>query len=189
MPYAISPIHTTDDFQGELSFDDKVDLFSARVKGWQIGVANEMATKQVSHRGFAQLLVVTSYFEMIAKYHDGFVGEGKSAHYFKKGMMITFPEIPSDQEEFLTIFYKSVRNGLYHAGMTRPNVLLTDDLPSGSIGYHTETGRIAISPDRFVEDLRIRFESFLEQLRNPANCGLRRNFETRFDSESAWTSD
>jgi hypothetical protein len=73
--------------------------------------------------------------------------------------------------------------------MTRPNVWLTDDLPEGSMGFHAETGRIALSPDRFVEDIGIRFQVFLEELRDPSNSELRDNFETRFDSENSWTPD
>ena len=42
---------------------------------------------------FATLKVVTSYFEMIAKYRDGFNQPGQSGEYFKKGLTQVFPEV------------------------------------------------------------------------------------------------
>ena len=184
MSFAISPEHNLEDFHGELSLNDKIAIFIARVRGWQIQPALRMRETGIPHRGFAQLLIVTSYFEMIGKYRAGFIGEGDSAKYFKEGLLYTFPDLPEEEKKLLDAFYRSVRNGLYHVGMTRPNVIIFDGIPK-SFGFHEESGAIAISPDRFVEDISIRFDIFADELRDERNGALRSNFAARFDSDNS----
>jgi hypothetical protein len=184
---AISPRHTTDDFRNGWTLDSKIEVFVARVEGWQLGVAREVIDKGISHRGFALLLIITSYFEMIAKYQDGFMGEGKSGYYFKKGILNVYPSIAialPTSDDLLDSFYSNVRNGLYHVGLTRAGVLLSDDI-SGSIGFDTKSKQLVISPDRLVGDLQTHFGAYATALRNPANSQLRRNFESRFDSDNS----
>ena len=185
MRFAISPDHKAEDFEGELTLDQKIEIFISRVKGWQIKPAFDMKESKIKHRGFAQLLIVTSYFEMIGKYRDGYIGEGDSAKYFKEGLVYTFKELSEDEEDVLNAFYKGVRNGLYHVGMTSPNVIIYDDIPK-SFGYNEESGAIAISPDRFIQDIAIRFEDFVKELTNKDNEDLRKNFEARFDDDNSW---
>jgi len=185
MPLAISPRHDLEDFPNGLSHDDKVEVFIARVEGWLLGPAAEMVAKGVSHRGFALLMILSSYFEMIAKYKDGFVGEGKSAHYFKQGLLSAFPDLTlPDDAAFVDQFYSRIRNGLYHAGMTRAGVLLSDDIP-GVIAYQPATGLIGVSPDRLAQALRAHFATYENDLRLGLNSDVRGKFERRFDSDNA----
>ena len=144
MSIAISPRHTSDDFPHGLKLEDKIEIFIARVEGWHLGPAKAMVEKQIPHRAFALLLIISSYFEMIAKYRDGFAADGKSGYYFKAGLKEVFPQmsIPSN-ESVLDALYTKVRNGLYHAGMTRANVLLTNDI-SHSVGFNLSTGTLVV---------------------------------------------
>jgi hypothetical protein len=183
MPWAISPIHTTDSFKWPLSLDQKIEIFIARVKGWQIQPAIDMKEKNIPHRHFAQLAIVTSYFEMIAKYKDGYLGESDVSEYFKKGMLYTFPDLSASENDVLDAFYNRVRNGLYHFGITRSKVSFINDIP-GSFGFQKENGELVISPEKFIEDIAIRFEVFSKELQNPINVELRRNFEARFDHDN-----
>jgi hypothetical protein len=183
MPWAISPIHTTESFQWPLTLDQKIELFIARVKGWQIQPALDMKERDIPHRHFAQLAIVTSYFEMIAKYKDGYLGERDSSDYFKRGVLYTFPELPASEQDLLDAFYHRVRNGLYHLGITRMKVRFFTRIP-GSFGFHQEDGELVINPDRFVEDIAIRFEAFSKELQDSHNIELRRNFEARFDHDN-----
>ena len=121
---------------------------------------------------------------MIAKYRDGYLGERESSNYFKRGLLYTFPDLYASEKELLEAFYKRVRNGLYHLGITRPKVILFDDIP-GSFGFHQELGELAISPDKLVNDIAIRFDAFSQELLKPTNVELRRNFESRFDYDNA----
>lgn len=184
MSLAISPIHNVDSIQWPLTLDQKIEIFVARVKGWQIQPALDMKEKEIPHRHFAQLAIITSYFEMIAKYKDGYLGEGDSGKYFRLGFLYTFQkDLSSIDQEILDAFYYRVRNGLYHFGITRHKVLLLSGIP-GSFGFEQELGQLVIDPDRFVEDIAIRFNIFAQELRNPENIELRRNFEARFDHDN-----
>ncbi len=181
--FAISPKHTTLDFPNGLNLDNKIEIFEARIEGWQFGIAKEMIEMKIHHRGFAILQIIFCYFEMIGKYISGYLGEDKSNFYFQKGVKATFPEIPADQELLLKSLYKNVRNGLYHIGMTKTNVVLRDDIP-GSIGYNSERNLVAICPDRLVNDLDISFHNYIAKIRDPKNIELREKFELRFDHDN-----
>lgn len=187
MPFAISPVHNLEDFPDGLDLSAKIEVFIARVEGWLLGPAIEMIKVGIGYRAFALLAVVTSYFEMIAKYSDGFLGERSSGLYFKKGLKLVFPEMSLPEDEpLLDGICDRVRNGLYHVGMTKPKVILIDaDPEKGSIGYQPATDLIAIAPDTLVEDLRIHFAGFAHSLRSQENSQLRANFEARFDLDNA----
>jgi hypothetical protein len=185
MIFAISPKHTSDQLDHPLTLNEKIEIFIARVQGWQIQPALDMQNHSIAHRGFAQLFIVISFFEMVGKYRAGFIGEGWSAKYFKEGLRWTFPEIKEQDVQVLDAFYSSVRNGLYHLGITKPNVVLIDSVP-GSFGFNEELQLLAISPDRFVEDINIRFQAYAIELQNPANAEIRAAFEKRFDDNDSW---
>lgn len=185
MSFAISPIHTLEQFDHLPNLNEKIEIFIARVQGWQIQPALDMQSRSIANRGFAQLLIVISFFEMIGKYRAGFIGEKSSGKYFKEGLRWTFPKISEQDTQILDSFYTSIRNGLYHIGITAPNVIIIDAIP-GSFGFNEEHRALAISPDRFVDDINIRFRVYAEELRNPANIELREAFEKRFDYDNKW---
>jgi hypothetical protein len=186
--FAISPIHTTLDFPNEWTLEDKIDIFIARIDGWQIGVAKEIIKHRIPHCDFALLHIVFSYFEMIGKYIYGYVGDNESKTFFNKGVKATFPEIGDKEEILLNLLYKSVRNGLYHLGMTKINVMLSCELFPGSIAYIPERKILALCPSRLVEDLDIRFHEYAAKLRDQNNIELRKNFEKRFDYDNSEVS-
>lgn len=165
-----------------LSLDEKIEFFVRRTIYLQIQPAIDMQSRNIPNRGFAQLLIVLSIFEMIGKYRAGFVGESESPKYFKEGLRWTFYEISDAEVALLDTFYKSVRCGLYHIGMTRPNVYLVSGKP-GSFGFMATTNMLAIDPDLFVDDIRIRFEAYAKELRDPVNSELRLAFEHRFNDD------
>ena len=183
MSWAISPIHTTDSFDWPLTLDQKIEIFIARVKGWQIQPALDMIVEDIPHRHFAQMAIVMSYFEMIGKYRSGYLGIGESSKYFKGGMLFTFPDLPASELELLRAFYKRVRCGLYHSGITGARVRFYSNIP-GSFGFHQELGELVINPDQFVVDISIRFGLFSKELQDSSNFELRCNFENRFNFDN-----
>ncbi len=188
MAFAISPKHMSDDFPGGMKLDDKIEVFIARVEGWQLGVAKEMVEKGVSHRGFALLHVVTSYFEMIAKYQAGYVGSSKSEEYFVAGVRDVFPVLANWPQQFvsnvLDALYGGVRCGLYHAGMVKGKVALSGDLPAPMV-YHVGENTVWIDPDKLVDALLAHFAEYADKLRNPGNVDLRTKFQARLDLDNA----
>jgi hypothetical protein len=185
MSIFISPKHTADEFKGDWTIDNKIEVFIARVEGWQLGVAREMIEKNISNREVALLNLLMSYFEMISKYREGYVGKGKSKYYFKKGLREVFPDLEPEAEPFMDSLYSNVRCGLFHIGRTGSNVILNDSAP-GSIGYNSEHGFIMISPSILVEDLQIHFNVYSKELLDPKAIEFRTNFELRFDVDNQW---
>lgn len=182
--FAISPKYTTLDFPNGKTLENKIEVFVDRIEGWQIGIAKQIIQHEIQNSGFALLHIVFSYFEMLGKYLDGYVGDNRSKFYFKRGVKATFPEIGTKEEELINILYKSVRNGLYHLGMTKINTMLSCNIP-GSIGFNTKNKLLIICPDLLVKDLDIRFHDYVADLRNPNKIELRKNFETRFDYDNS----
>jgi hypothetical protein len=185
--FAISPKYTTADFPNGMTLDDKINVFVDRIDGWQIGIAKKIIQHEIRHSGFALLQIVFSYFEMMGKYLAGYIGAWESKSHFKKGVKATFPGIGAEEEAFLEALYASVRNGLYHLGMTKINVMLRCDIP-GSIGFGAEHTILFICPEHLVTDLDVRFQDYVAELRNPKNEELRKNFEARFDYDNSEAS-
>lgn len=128
-----------------------------------------------------------SYFEMIGRYTDGYVGRDRSGYYFKYGLKLVFLNMALPEgEELLDAFCDRIRNGLYHVGMTKPRVLLVDaEAAPGSIGYNPAEDLIAIAPDTLVNDLKIHFATVAKELGEKANTSLREKFGARFDYDNA----
>ena len=179
MVLAISPSFKDTDFPEGMSLDQKIDVFADRVEGWQLGIAKQ-CVDAIPHSGFAVLHIVFSYFEMIAKYKDGFTNVGKSVIYFNKGFADVFPNTsttPTNLKiKMLKKLYKDVRCGLYHSGITGSNIELSGDF-NFSIAFSSSTDKIQINPHILVPDLQQHFQSYIRNLRDANNVELRQNFE------------
>jgi hypothetical protein len=186
MEYAISPHFRNTDFPSDMSLDQKIEVFADRVTGWQLDMA-QLCANASPHSGFAVLHIVFSYFEMIAKFQDGFTNDGERGtpeRYFSKGFNSVFPNLsnpsPEIRERLLKKLYKDVRCGLYHAGITGPNIELSGNFDF-SVAFASQPDIVKINPHRLVPDLKQHFQSYIHQLRDHKNEELRKNFETRFD--------
>ena len=185
MAFAISPHFQDIDFPSGMSLDQKIEVFPDRVKGWQVDIAQQCADN-IPHSGFAVLDIVFSYFEMIAKFQDGFTKDKgrESEEYFSKGFDNVFPNLsnpsPEIRKRLLKKLYKNVRCGLYHTGITGPNIALSGDFNS-SIEFTSPPDTVRINPHKLVPDLEQHFQSYIRQLRDHKNEDLRKNFEARFD--------
>ena len=173
----ITPNFQHSDFHWPLSLDDKIEIFLDRTIGWQLGIADKIingerddqgniVSRGIPHSGFAVLHIVLSYFEMIAKYQDGFAQDGKSAQYFKKGVSSVFPQIQNYPQDIvnglLDILYRGARCGLYHSGMTDPKVMLTGDIDVAML-FDPQNQRLIINPHLLVPVLLTHLEEYGNQ--------------------------
>ncbi len=182
----ITPKHRHTDFHDPLTFDDKVTIFYEQTLGWQLDIA-EQVIDNINHSGFGALSIAVSYFEMISKYRSGFLGR-QSRHHFKQGVHIVFPILRIAPQEvidsLLDIFYDGCRCGLYHRGLTNPQVMLTGELET-PIAYNDSIHQLIINPRRLITALEMDLENYIRLLLNPTNVQLRINFEQRFDYDSS----
>lgn len=200
----ISPNHKEEEFSSPLTLEDKIEIFRDRVDGWQLGIADQCINGKIANTdqsilpirdsGFAVLHIVMSYFEMIAKYEDGFTDKGKSCHYFKMGLASVFPSMQGWEtdkflDELTSILYDSVRCGLYHCGITNPLIVLTGDIENPII-VDRNLSKMIINPHLLIPHMRIHLQNYVIRLSDLANKQLRANFQKRWEwqhSQQAYT--
>jgi hypothetical protein len=195
--WQVTPKHLLSDFALPLSVDDKITIFFERVDGWQLNIADQIInglrdendkviTEPIADSAYAVLNIVLSFFEMLAKYEEGYANKWKSKYYFKKGVKFVFPELTQHPfhlvDHLLTLLYEGTRCMLYHCQSTDPQVFLRNDI-AGAIGL-TRAGRMVINPQILVPRLRRYFKGYVKRLRNFDNIQLRMNFEKRFDYDN-----
>ena len=188
--WKITPKHLFSDFTLPLTIEQKITIFFERVDGWQLKIADLLTGGVYDKRGnlidisetaYAVLHIVFSFFEMIAKYEEGYTGK-ESTHYFKKGMKSIFPE-SENYPELLNQLYDGVRCGLYHCGQTNSRVFIDSNLEK-AIGF-TKHKKVYINPRNLVKDLREYLNDYVQKLRNIKNQQLRNNFQNRFDFDNS----
>jgi hypothetical protein len=153
----------------------------------------------IPHSGYATMDIVFSYFEMIAKYEDGYTDKDQSKKYFKQGVLSVFPHLKkyrrnkiiqdargndiSVVDYVLNLLYDDVRCGLYHAGGTNGPIMITSGVEYPII-LDLQDEFLIINPHLLVPDLIGHFVAYINNLRDHNNTDLRMKFEARFDFES-----
>ena len=206
----ISPKYNAENFSQPPSVDDKITIFADRTMGWKLDIADQLINGRkrndgaeerspIPHSGYATIDIVFSYFEMIAKYEDGFAQIGQSEKYFKSGVYSVFPNLKQHQvpvkipgvqgkvisviDYVLDLLYKGVRCGLYHSGITNGRIVITGDI-SEPMALDLQNMVLIINPHRLIPTLIVHFTSYISRLRDPNNQELRKNFGARFDFDS-----
>lgn len=178
---------------GQPTLDRKIDVFEARMWGWQLHVADLIVNGGQDHAGkgrieplphaaFAALQVALVYFEAIAKYETGYTGK-ESRKYFIDGLLSVFPEVATlpDTERFLNRLYEGARCGLYHMSMTASGIALERTGQAFSFSFSEVPPTIVIDPHVLIPALKIHFDQYIARLRDPAESSLRRNFAKCFE--------
>lgn len=178
------------EFGPKPALHQKIEIFSERVLGWQIDVAEEMsrqytdalvasdASRPMRHSGFAVVSVIFSYFETIAQYLQGASSHRQSAEFFEYGFRSVYPTSGFDDYQIRTI-YANIRCGMYHNGLTRPGVNICE-VHRPTFQYDSED-RLLLNPFTLVEDVKQHFLCYVARLRDASEVALRQRFETVFD--------
>lgn len=197
----ITPNYEDTDFTWPLNINSKITIFLDRTYGWQLDIADQcingrkgpkgaIIAKPIPHSGFAVLHIVLSYFEMIAKYRDGFAKKRKSEDYFKEGVYFVFPQLKKEPrqiaDKLLKALYEGGRCGLYHSGMTDPRIILTGGIDR-PMDFDEQTSKLMINPHLLVPALKTHLKDYGKQLQNVKNIRLRQNFEKRFNFDVSQT--
>lgn len=200
----ISPSYQDTAFPTPHSVDIKITLFEDSVLGWKLNIADQIINgsqeqPRLQHAGYATLDIVFSYFEMIAKYENGFAKAGKSGDFFKDGVYIVFPEfrqspqpvnVPGVQgkvvsliDVVLDLMYEGIRCGLYHSGITNGKILLTGEIET-PMALDIQNQWLIVNPHLLVPKLKENLKSYVERLRDINNADLRTKFEVRYDFDT-----
>ncbi len=183
MATRISPHHLADEYSEHWNDDDKIEVFLDRIMGWQLRPAHDILEAKIQNSEIAILSIIVSYFEMIAKYEDGFIGSGRSAFYFRKGLLSVFPTIEPESVTLLSSLFQNLRCGLYHSALPSARVILGSN-PTGSIGFNEAHDLLMVNVELLLNDMALHFEAISAKMRNLENKELRGNVIKRFDAEN-----
>jgi hypothetical protein len=191
--------HEHADFASPLTFDEKVEVFYEQTLGWQLHIADLIASggttfgefkngsagyqvPSIRHSGFAVLHICFSYIELIGSLVQK---SGRSAiKTFEAGLRVIPGLIDASHinEVVVEKLYDGVRCGLYHEGRTRPGVGLGQPPDGTAMAYDSHHAVIGISPERLPRVLKSHLDQFKQDLLDVRNAELRARFEDRFDS-------
>ena len=163
------------------SIDEKILVFEDRAIGWIFNICEAIYEKEISHNGFAVLKILVSTFEMLGKHIKGYYKEKSKAFYH---FDISFHAVysASYDKQGSTLFYKYIRNPLYHTGYVGPNVLITDEI-SHAFGFNSKE-ILLLNVQKLLLDIKNGFLEYCVEVKKEKNYQLRQNFEKRFDYES-----
>jgi len=177
----ISPKFTPDKLSpGELA--DRIDVYEDRVRGWLLDCGHILNKHE--HAGFGVLQAGLAYFEGFAVFSRGEDSRDKSRVFFKEGFEAVFPHIcflpTSVRDEFIDVMYYDGRCGLFHLGMARRRILLSDGDPVFRVHIDQADQSIAaILVDRygFMRQIDEHLSSYVARLRDPSQVELHDRFE------------
>lgn len=171
------------------TFDDVVDVFEDRMKGWMLDWAEHLNDKNFEHSGFAVLHIGISYFEAIAIFIKGENSKGKSSSFFKFGFRDVFKNYikewsGSKIKQVEKLMYENGRCGFYHTGMAKKEI----GLQNGELFTVIEekensenVDSVRINRYKFIAGIRKHFEGYISQLRDSQETELRKCFINGWD--------
>lgn len=163
------------------AFDDYVDVYEDRVRGWLIDSGRIL--NQHEHAGFGVLQISLAYFEGHTIFYEGQDSRNKSKEFFKKGFLSVFPHLntlePKLLDEVTDIMYTDGRCGLFHIGMARSRIILSDGSPIFRVALDQNGTIRAILIDRqgIIHSIDEHLSNYVARLRNPNEIELRQRFE------------
>lgn len=153
--------------------ETKILIYEDRVKEWFLEIAEGL--KKNNETGFAILQIALSYIEGNQQYREGKRSDDQSFIFFKRGLKRIFNLKSNNQR--LHDFYKEVRCGLFHDGMTRKKVTISCEFPTP---LRITKNQIKINPHEFLDNVKKDFNEYINRLKNKRNKKLRKNFEKHF---------
>ena len=172
----ISPKYHLSDFQ-KFEIDEKILVFEDTMSGWIFDICDEII--KLPNSSFATIKTIVSIFEMIGKYVKGYAEDYQSKKHFFIGFQAIYPD--KYGEKAAELFYKYIRNPLYHSCFVSPNVFITKEI-SHPFGY-APNNLLLLNIHVLLDDLKFAVHRYILDLKNPSNDQLRTNFEKRFDYE------
>ena len=126
----ISPKFTVEKLQSGTLLD-RIDVYEDRVRGWLIDCGHILNKHE--HAGFGVPQSGLAYLEGCAVFYRGEDSRNRSREFFQVGFESVFPDVcafsAAIREDFIDVMYRDGRWGLFHLGMARRRILLSDGEP------------------------------------------------------------
>lgn len=156
--------------------DDKITIYERQVNEWFLNRA--LSLLKGKNNGFIVLMISISYIEGVEEYKRGSSSEHQSKEYFRTSLRRIYNLDVIDL--ILDDFYDQVRCGLFHSGMTRNKVIISNDYET-TIDF-SENNAIKINPKKFLHKIQEDLDQYIQTLRNPNNTTERNRFSTMFSN-------
>lgn len=134
------------------------------------------------------LQIILAYFECHSIFYKGKDSRNHSSEFFKDAFLSVFPNIKDFSEDIvdqiIDVMYKDGRCGLFHIGMTRSRIILSDGKPVFRIDIDESKNILnVIYIDRYkiVDAVENHLERYVTKLRDPQNIELRNNFKKAWE--------
>jgi hypothetical protein len=177
----ISPKFTADKLSAA-TLPDRIDVYEDRVRGWLIDCGHILNKHE--HAGFGVLQSGLAYFEGFAVFNRGEDSRNRSPEFFQAGLEAVFPDVcdlsAAIRKDFMDVMYRDGRCGLFHLGMARRRILLSDGEPVFRVSINQANESIdAIYIDRygFMRKIDEHHTSYVARLRDSSQTELRNKFE------------
>ncbi len=158
----------------EKNIEDKIRIFERQVNGWFLEPASTLLKGK--NNGFVILMIATAYIEGVEQYRKGESSSNRNSGKFFKGGIKRVLKMDSNENSRLHSFYRELRCGLFHNGMTGPNIRISSgyenpiDFSDGNI--------IKINQELFLEKVKEDFEQYLKDLTTKSD--LKDNFNKMY---------
>jgi hypothetical protein len=172
--------HYRDDHIKVDNIETAITIYEDQVRGWFFDHATNLE-KATDHAGLVTLLIVLSYVEGHAIFYKGEHSRNKSKEFFREAFIAVFRLSDNPlRNDAVDQLYDQMRCGLFHTGMTREKVRISNayTLPVRVITNSTNSDWIIIevNPRRMLEAVEDHLSSYLMRLRDERNTTLRNNF-------------
>jgi hypothetical protein len=182
--------HYREDHVKAGTFETRVAIYEDQIRGWFLDQARVLQ-KASDHAGFVILLVVLSYVEAHAIFYKGQDSKNSSREFFRDAFKAIF-SLSSDNPGLIDVavdeLYHQMRNGLFHTGVTRRKVHLSDQFQKPvniDLGPAETVSRIEVNPTKMLETVEDHLSHYLMRLRNVEEKELRENFDKAWDLRNA----
>lgn len=156
------------------AIDDKIKIYERQVKEWFLNRASRLL--KGGDNGFIVLMICISYIEGVQQYIDGRSSNGNSGAVFTQGLNRIFSLNVENSK--LNDFYRQVRCGLFHNGMSGNQVIISYSYPQ-PIDF-SENNTIKINPKILLNEIRKDFSSYIATLKEQTNVTEREKFNRMF---------
>lgn len=160
------------------NFAHKIRIFERQVNGWFLEIASSLLDKE--ENGFGVLMIATAYIEGVEQCRQGNFSNGRSKNFFRSGIKRIF-DLEGFSDSQLNNFYSELRCGLFHNGMTGPNVRV-DSRYDNPIEF-LNNNLIKVNQRLFLDEIKNDFAQYLAKLRDETETTLRRNFDKIYNFE------
>ena len=190
-PFHISPNFTSEKLDAPI-FDDLIDVFEDRIRGWLIEPAAHLVSRPDGD--VPALALILGYFEAIEIYASGVDSKHASGMFFRRGFQRVFRMdgvAPDLFDRIVDELYAQARCGFAHEGLFRSRIVfnprqeksITISWPKQQ-GQFVPDGKLAsavINTREFIKGVAKHFAKFVAELRSASDPDLRARFQAAVD--------